>query len=77
MQCAELVTYSFYVKYNIGGPTNPGRGLRQGEPFSPHLFVLNTQGLASLVARYQHINIIQGVQIARGAPVFLQVFFCG
>lgn len=51
MQCVSSVTYSFLVN---GKPTDtliPQRGLRQGDPLPPYLFLLCAKGLGAMLKR--------------------------
>ncbi|XP_050285288.1 uncharacterized protein LOC126724903 [Quercus robur] len=53
----------------------PSRGIRQGDPLSPCLFLLCAEGLSTLiheVARNQQIN---GIAICRGCPRITHLFF--
>jgi hypothetical protein len=50
----------FHELFGIG-PIIPSRGLRQGEPLSPHLFILVTEGLSTLIRNSTNRGDIHGV----------------
>jgi hypothetical protein len=75
MLCVSSVNYSVLVNFEKIGPIQPGRGLRQGDPLSPYLFILVTEGLTTLIKKSLASGDLHGVQICRGAPVVSRLLF--
>ncbi|MCH82815.1 RNA-directed DNA polymerase (Reverse transcriptase), partial [Trifolium medium] len=75
MLCVSSVHYSVLVNHERVGPIIPGRGLRQGDPLSPYLFILVTEGLTALIKKSVARGDIHGIQICRGAPIVSHLLF--
>lgn len=54
---------------------HPSRGLRQGCPLSPYLFLLCSQGLSSLLHRQSDLGNLCRVRCARNALAITHLFF--
>ncbi|CAH9117150.1 unnamed protein product [Cuscuta europaea] len=71
MECISTVSYHVQFEKGALGPIIPGRGLRQGDPLSPYLFILVAEGLSSLLRRADSRCDVHGVAVCRGAPKVL------
>ncbi|PNX97372.1 ribonuclease H, partial [Trifolium pratense] len=75
MLCVSSVNYSVLVNFDKVGPIFPGRGLRQGDPLSPYLFILVTEGLTTLIKNSVIKGDLHGVKVCRGAPPVSHLLF--
>ncbi|KAL0301989.1 UNVERIFIED_CONTAM: putative mitochondrial protein [Sesamum radiatum] len=75
MLCVSSVCYSFLINGHEFASLTPQRGLRQGDPLSPYLFLLYTEALSSLVGRLEHEGILQGLSVCRNAPPISHILF--
>ena len=57
-------------------PMVPQRGLRQGDPLSPYLFLLCAEGLGALIKQAFHSKMLREVCIAKNALDITHLFFC-
>ena len=75
MECISTVSYSILVNGEPHGYIKPSRGLRQGDPLSPYLFLLCAEGLHSLIQRAKNEGALKGISISRGGPKLTHLFF--
>ncbi|GAU29262.1 hypothetical protein TSUD_392120 [Trifolium subterraneum] len=75
MMCVSSVNYSVLMNSDRVGPILPGRGLRQGDPLSPYLFILVTECLTALIHQSVGMGDLHGVRICRGAPEVSHLLF--
>jgi hypothetical protein len=53
----------------------PSRGLRQGDPLSPYLFLFVADGLSKLISKKVESQSLQELRICRGAPGISHLLF--
>ncbi|KAL9672598.1 hypothetical protein QQ045_028849 [Rhodiola kirilowii] len=74
-ECVCSVSYLIKVNDRISDPIVPSRGLRQGDPFSPYLFLLCTELLNAMLLERVDRGLINGIRICGNAPTVLHLFF--
>ncbi|KAL3628348.1 hypothetical protein CASFOL_027394 [Castilleja foliolosa] len=67
-ECLTTSSLSFILNGSPFGNFKPSRGIRQGDPLSPFLFVIYIELLSRLLAREESLNNFKGIKISRTAP---------
>lgn len=62
--CISTVTYSELCNGEVKGFLSPSRGLRQGDPLSPCLFLICAEGLSALLRKAELNGDIHGISVA-------------
>jgi hypothetical protein len=75
MECISTVQYSVLLKGVPKGYIIPTRGLRQGDPLSPYLFLLCAEGLSALLKKSSTEEQLKGLQTSRLGPWVSHLFF--
>ena len=75
MACITTAHFSVLVNGNLTGYILPSRGLRQGDPLSPYLFLFCAEGLTMLLRKAETDGIIRGVATSRGGPCISHLLF--
>ncbi|KAL5545229.1 hypothetical protein UlMin_009013 [Ulmus minor] len=75
MACVTSVSYSFLINGTKFGQLIPTRGLRQGDPLSPYLFLFCAEGLSSLFHHFEAIDHLQGMRCGQNGPTISHLFF--
>lgn len=75
MQCVSTVTYSFLINDSVLGNVQPQRGIRQGDPLSPYLFILCAEVLSGLCTAAQNSGNLSGIKVARQCPRINHLLF--
>ncbi|KAL5560587.1 hypothetical protein UlMin_036798 [Ulmus minor] len=75
MNCISSVSFSFLLNGEVKGNISLGRGLRQGDPLSPFLFLLCSEGLSCLLKKMENDNKLHGLNFGRGALTISHLLF--
>ena len=75
MNCVTSVTYAIRVNGSPMGCITPTKGIRQGDPLSPYLFLLCAKGLSSLIKALVANGVMKGISICREGPELFHLFF--
>lgn len=75
MKCITFVTYRIRVDGELIEVIQPERGLQQGDPLSPYLFLLCAEGFSALIRKAEEEGSLQGVRVCQGAPSVSHLLF--
>ncbi|KAA3463975.1 reverse transcriptase [Gossypium australe] len=69
------VTYTVVINGKHGEEFKPQRGLRQGDPLSPYLFLICTEGFSRLIELAKKEKRLSGIRMGRGNVSASHLFF--
>jgi len=75
MNCVCTISYRIKVNGDLSDDFKPERGLRQGDPLSPYLFLICAEGFSALLQRAEEEGKIRGVKVCQGAPSVSHLLF--
>ncbi|KAL0410635.1 UNVERIFIED_CONTAM: putative mitochondrial protein [Sesamum latifolium] len=75
MKCVSTVSFSFLLNGEQFGFLSPERGLRQGDPLSPYLFLFCAEAFGGLIRKAECEGTIVGVAVSRTAPSVSHLLF--
>ena len=75
MSVFSFVSFSILVNVEPMGHIVPPRGLRQGDPLSPYLFLLCSEGLNGLIQNAINDGKIHGFSLCSLGPKISHLFF--
>ena len=73
--CISSVSYQVLLNSELKGNITPSRGLRQGDPLSPFLFIILTEALISQLRGAEEEGRISELKIARACPSISHLLF--
>lgn len=75
MKCCSTVKYRFKMNGSLTDEVVPRRGLRQGDPISPYLFLLCVEAFSSMLNQADQSGKLEGIKICHGASSFNHLLF--
>ena len=75
MECVRSVTIFVSVNGKPSEDFSPYRGIREGDPFSPYLFILCVEVFSNLLRRAEKRNVLKGVRVVPTAPSVNHLLF--
>lgn len=75
MRCVSTVSYALIINGLPQKPFHPSRGIRQGDPLSPYIFILCVEALSYLIQNAETSRAIIGIPIARNQVHISHTFF--
>ncbi|XP_042962379.1 uncharacterized protein LOC122296642 [Carya illinoinensis] len=73
--CLNSVSYSILVNGEPQRRFKPSRGLRQGDPVSPYIFIMCAEALSSMLKRAEQAGQITPAPVGRGPITVNHLFF--
>lgn len=77
MKCVSTVRYQVKVNGELSEVFVPQRGLRQGDPLSPYLFLLCAEAFSALLKKGERDNLLAGVKVCNNAPSISHLLIAG
>ncbi|CAN6543407.1 unnamed protein product [Malus baccata var. baccata] len=75
MGCVSSVQFAILLNGQPGKSFVPSRGLRQGDPLFPFLFLLVGEVFSCLIQKAVHDKLLDGVKLGASGPIISHIFF--
>ena len=75
MSCITTITTSILFNRGSLEPFEPTRGIRQGDPLSPYIFIMCMDFLSQLIQEKCEVGLWKLVKASRSGPSFSHIFF--
>lgn len=75
MSCITTVDFFVIINGQTGNSFKPSRGLRQGDPISPYVFIIICDVLSAMINCAVGRGILQGIKFHNDGPTLSHLFF--
>ncbi|KAK4258618.1 hypothetical protein QN277_005049 [Acacia crassicarpa] len=75
MKCVRSVSLNICLSGENIKSFSPSRGIRQGDPLSPYLFIIVAEVLSLMITKSQIGKQLVGIKLSNGCPVLTHCFF--
>lgn len=75
MECVKTTSFSILLNGSPTGRITPQRGLRQGDPLSPYLFLLCLEALSAMINGAVSRKHLTGMKLGKYCPKISHLFF--
>ncbi|CAN6562972.1 unnamed protein product [Malus baccata var. baccata] len=75
LECISTASFSILINGSPTGFVLPERGLQQGDPLSPYLFLICTEGLSMLIRRGLEVGGLHGIRVSTNGNPISHLFF--
>jgi hypothetical protein len=75
MTCISMVKYSVLINGEPSRRICPSRGIRQGDPLSPYLFIICVEALIAQLSHKERVGQLKGVPTSPKGPRINHLFF--
>jgi hypothetical protein len=75
IQCIQSVNFSVIINGQKTENFQPSRGIRQGDPLSPYLFIICAKAMSNLLAQVENSKWLSGVPTSPKGPCLNHLFF--
>uniref|UniRef100_A0A803P119 Uncharacterized protein n=1 Tax=Cannabis sativa TaxID=3483 RepID=A0A803P119_CANSA len=75
MKCLRSTSFSFLINGHVTGHLISERGIRQGDPISPYLFLICVESFSCLLKHQEAQGMLTGLAITRHAPPISHLLF--